>query len=69
MLKHYFINKKSDKDPNQVVHDEYCRQRPTVTEALYVGMFNNCSDAIKEAQKEYKHAIVCPKCLCDCKPD
>ncbi len=65
MLKHYFINKKSDKNGSQFMHDEYCLQIPK-DDILYVGMFENCNEAIKVARENYSTVIGCKKCCSNC---
>ncbi len=68
MLKHYFINNKTNEKGNQLIHNEYCLQIPK-NETSYVGMFKNCSEAIMVARENYPTVKECKRCSSNCQED
>ncbi len=66
MNKHYFVNKNAQTTGEHEVHSEDCKYLPTSNNRLYLGYFDNCRDAIKEAYKYYDNVDGCYYCCSLC---
>ena len=53
MYKHYYLNLNADKNGNHEVHDKDCYYLSLTTEKEYLGYFDNCQDAIREAKAKH----------------
>lgn len=68
MYYHYYVNKLTTGNPNynHEVHKSTCYYMPSLANREYLGYFNSCNEAIKEAKKRYTNvdgcAICCPEC-------
>ncbi len=68
MYYRYYVNKQITKNPNynHEVHKATCAYLPSLSNREYLGCFNACAEAIKEAKKRYVNvdgcAICCPEC-------
>ena len=63
--KRYYVNKNAQDAGEHEVHTEDCKHLPSTNNREYLGYFNNCQDAIKEAEKHYDNVDGCKYC---CKP-
>lgn len=50
----YYVNKNPQSNGDHEVHKEECRWLPALPNRQYLGYFDNCRDAVKEAGKYYK---------------
>ena len=61
-MKSYYVNNNGDHE----VHKEGCERLKMVLSKTYLGVFNNCEDAVREAQKTYSNADGCFYCSREC---
>ncbi|MDR3125806.1 MAG: hypothetical protein LBU20_01930 [Candidatus Nomurabacteria bacterium] len=47
---HYYVNQNEQDNGDHEVHDENCSWLPDVGNREYLGLFNNCRDAVTKAQ-------------------
>lgn len=64
MLKHYYVNKDSSKNPNSnhEVHHEGCTNIPSISNRDYLGYFESCKEALKKASETYTNVDGCATC-------
>lgn len=62
----YYVNKKAQTNGDHEVHTGDCEWLPSKENRLYLGSFNNCADAVKEAKKYYKQSNGCYYCSREC---
>ena len=62
----YYVNKDAQKNGDHEVHTSTCSFVPSVSNRLYLGTFDNCRDAVKEAKKTYSNVDGCYYCSKDC---
>lgn len=65
-MKKYYVNKKVQDNGDHEVHKEGCYWLPKFENRKYLGEFNNCKDAVKEAKKEYDQVNGCKHCSNEC---
>jgi hypothetical protein len=65
-MKKYYVNKKAQSNGDHEVHDEYCIFLPNTENRKYLGQFSSCSDAVKEAKKDYSQSNGCRTCSNAC---
>jgi hypothetical protein len=67
MATKYYVNKNEQPDTkDHEVHTETCHKLPSVDNRTYLGSFESCSDAVKEAKKHYKQSNGCIHCSKAC---
>jgi len=59
----YYVN---PKNYNHEVHSEDCSSLPNPENRKYLGIFNNCRDAVAEAKRTYPDADGCRICSSEC---
>ncbi|XMO86758.1 hypothetical protein AAFN75_00335 [Algibacter sp. AS12] len=62
----YYVNKKAQANGDHEVHKRGCSFIPNEENQVYLGLFNNCPDAIKEAKKHYAQSNGCYYCSAYC---
>ena len=62
----YFVNKEKQSNGDNEVHKEGCSKMPRDEHRKFLGVFNRCSDAVREAKKEFSSANGCKVCIPDC---
>jgi hypothetical protein len=62
----YYVNKKAQANGYHEVHESGCSFMPTEENRKYLGSFNNCFDAIREAKKIYPQSNGCHFCSKEC---
>ena len=62
----YYVNKNAQANGDHEVHKESCSRMPLGQNAKYLGIFNNCHDAVAEAKKYYPKADGCYYCSNEC---
>ena len=60
----YYVNLSPQENGDYEVHKENCVNLPSSRD--YVGYFQTCEEAIKEAQKIYPQANGCKRCSSEC---
>lgn len=58
----YYVNKNAQRNGDHEVHKSGCSYMPDTENRLYLGDFDNCKDAIKEAKKTYPKSNGCYYC-------
>ena len=58
----YYVNKNSQSNGDHEVHESACGHLPNSENLQYLGVFTNCSDAVREAKKYYVTADGCYYC-------
>ena len=63
----YYVNKNAQVNGDHEVHKCTCTFMPEQQHRLYLGYFNNCHEALREAKETYpRTANGCPYCCPDC---
>jgi hypothetical protein len=63
----YYIDTNVQDNGDHEVHKSNCTFMPVQQHRLFLGDFNNCQDALKEAKKTFPTtADGCPYCCPDC---
>ncbi len=65
-MKHYYLNENAQPTGEHEVHTEGCIFLPEVKNRKYLGYFNNCKEAIKEAKTYYANVDGCFFCSLEC---
>lgn len=65
-MEKYFVNKVAQANGDHEVHKSTCSYLPLENNRLYLGMFSNCHDAVKEAKKHYTKSNGCFYCSLEC---
>lgn len=60
----YYVNNKAQSTGEHEVHTANCSFLPS--DRKYLGEFNNCDDAVKEAKKTYTKVDGCYYCCNSC---
>jgi hypothetical protein len=60
----YYVNRNAQPNGDHEVHASTCEKLPE--NKKYLGTFENCKDAVKEAKKEYHSADGCRICSYAC---
>ena len=66
MYKHYYVNKNTQPTGEHEVHSAECKYLPMLNNRIYLGYFDNCRDAIKEAYRYYDNVDGCYYCCSLC---
>ncbi|MEP3836754.1 MAG: hypothetical protein ABJM36_03865 [Algibacter sp.] len=62
----YYVNKKAQPNGDHEVHKKGCSFNPNEESQMYLGLYNNCPDAVKEAKKHYSKSNGCYYCTAYC---
>ena len=62
----YYVNKEAQTNGDHEVHNSGCLNLPSLQNRFYLGDFNNCRDAVTEAQKYYRQSNGCYWCSREC---
>ena len=65
-MKRYYLNMNPQPNSDHEVHKEGCRFLPEEHNQIFLGTFNNCSEALKEAMKTYLLSDGCKFCIPEC---
>lgn len=65
-MKKYYVNKKAQSNGDHEVHTQDCKYLPNSENRIYLGEFNDCKDAVKEAKKTYSQSNGCKTCSNSC---
>ena len=61
-LYHYYVSDYAQSNGVHEVHREGCTFMPAEDERTYLGVFDNCSDAVKKAREYYAQSKGCYYC-------
>lgn len=62
----YYVNKKAQANGNHEVHNSTCILMPAKENSKYLGVFDNCFDAVLEAKRYFPQANGCYICSNEC---
>jgi hypothetical protein len=62
----YYVNKQAQSNGDHEVHASSCSHLPNVQNKHYLGPFDRCQDAVKEAKKVYPKSNGCYWCSTTC---
>lgn len=62
----YYVNDNAQSNGDHEVHTSTCSFVPSVANRTYLGVFDNCKDAVKEAKKKYTKTNGCKSCSNEC---
>lgn len=65
-MKNYYVNKNAQSNGDHEVHKEGCSHLPKPENRIFLGAFNNCTDAVREAKKNYTKTNGCYFCSNPC---
>lgn len=65
-MKKYYVHTLKDIHGDHEVHAEGCYKMPDERNRLYLGVFPNCQDAVKEARQHYAPVNGCIHCCEPC---
>lgn len=65
-MANYYVNKNAQSNGDHEVHKSECSFLPEVENRIYLGSFNNCKEAVKEAKKHYTQVNGCYYCSREC---
>lgn len=62
----YYVNKNAQDNGDHEVHTQSCSWLPKVENRLYLGEFDNCTEAVKKAKNHYEQVNGCYYCSKTC---
>ena len=62
----YYVNKNAQANGDHEVHEQSCSFLPKPENRIYLGVFNNCKEAVKRAKMYYTQVNGCYYCSNDC---
>lgn len=62
----YYVNKNAQANGDHEVHQLSCEWMPKEENRLYLGSFENCFGAVREAKKYYPQSNGCYYCSREC---
>jgi hypothetical protein len=67
MADYYYVNTNAQPNGDHEVHKQTCTWLPSTENRKYLGLFDTCAEAVKEAKKDYpKTANGCYYCSPTC---
>ncbi len=65
-MPHYYVNRKAQSNGDHEVHTASCNYLPNEENKLYLGVFDTCGPAVREAKKTYSQSNGCYYCSNAC---
>lgn len=62
----YYVNKNAQSNGDHEVHTSSCSDLPNSDNRIYLGNFDTCAEAIREAKKRYDDVDGCYYCCRAC---
>ena len=62
----YYVNKNAQANGDHEVHKSDCSFLPKEENRIYLGVFDNCKDAVRGAKKYYSQVNGCYYCSNEC---
>jgi len=62
----FYVNSNQQANGDHEVHKEGCSFMPTPTNRIYLGIFESCEPAVREAKKYYSRSNGCYYCSNQC---
>ena len=64
--KYYYVNKNPQSTGEHEVHNDTCEHLPEKENRMFLGVYDNCKDAVNEAKKYYSNVDGCFYCCYPC---
>ena len=58
-MKNYYVNKLKQSNGDHEVHVSTCNHLPNIENREYLGLFNDCKEAVKKAKEKYAKSNGC----------
>ena len=65
-MSRYYVNRNAQSNGDHEVHTTGCKYMPAEENRIYLGVFSNCHDAVREAKKYYDQVNGCYFCSRPC---
>lgn len=65
-MAYYYVNRNAQANGDHEVHALGCSHMPDLANRVYLGNFDRCQPAVREAKKTYPTANGCYYCSIDC---
>ena len=65
-MANYYVNRNVQLNGDHEVHTHLCTYLPAEANRIYLGTFNTCHDAVREARKHYAQVNGCYWCATAC---
>lgn len=65
-MQYYYLNKIAQPTGEHEIHTSTCAFLPSAENRIYLGLFDNCATAIREASKYYSKVDGCYFCCRSC---
>lgn len=65
-MSHYYVNRNAQANGDHEVHQDPCLYMPARANQIYLGLFDNCRDAVSAARKHYSQVNGCAHCSAAC---
>jgi len=62
----YYVNQNGQPNGDHEVHVSTCAYLPAEHNRLYLGVFDSCAPAVREAKRYYPQSNGCAKCSRSC---
>lgn len=66
MATRYYVNSNAQANGDHEVHRTGCNYMPNAGNAKYLGLFESCGPAVREAKKHYRKVNGCYYCSLPC---
>jgi hypothetical protein len=63
---HYYVNDVAQANGDHEVHRDGCQFMPSEQNRTYLGYFDNCAQAVREAAKHHRRVNGCYHCSFPC---
>ncbi len=65
-MSRYYVNRNAQGNGDHEVHKDGCSHMPKPENRIYLGRFDNCRGAVREAKKRYQKSNGCYFCCREC---
>lgn len=65
-MSYYYVNKRAQSNGDHEVHKAGCSFMPDEENRKFLGNYDNCYDAVREAKKTYPQSNGCYYCCKEC---
>jgi hypothetical protein len=62
----YYVNMNAQDNGDHEVHTSECKNLPHPENRIYLGVFDNCNDAVRKAKEHYSRSNGCYYCSKKC---
>lgn len=62
----YYVNQNGQSDGYHEVHNSKCLNKPNPKNRIYLGDYDSCLPAVREARKYYQYVDGCGHCCVRC---